>query len=80
MRDLGLHMKCRHRTIPTFDSSVIKAGQLLKKGSRSANLTKRCVVLLQDRIVIYGKVGDSYAIVAIAVSLHFIGLYQFSRM
>lgn len=73
-------MKCRHRSVPTFDSSVIKAGQLLKKGSRSTNLSKRCIVLLQDRIVIYGNVGDSYAIVAIIVFPHFIGLYQFSRM
>ncbi|KNB43711.1 endonuclease exonuclease phosphatase [Blastocystis sp. subtype 4] len=51
-----------HRSVPTFESSVIKAGQLLKKGSRSTNLSKRCIVLLQDRIVIYGNVGDSYAI------------------
>ena len=35
----------------------------MKKGSRSSNYSKRCVVLLADRLVIYDKVGDSMPIV-----------------
>ena len=42
----------------------MKSGFLLKKGARSSNYTKPCVVLLPDRMVIYENVGDSNALVS----------------
>ena len=53
----------RHRVEPVFESAVTKSGLLMKKGSRSANYSKRCIVLLSDRLVVYDKVGDSMPIV-----------------
>ena len=42
---------------------VVKCGYLLKKGEHSSSFTKRCVVLLRDRIVVYENVGDPVALV-----------------
>ena len=52
-----------HRSEPQFNDAVIKAGLIQKKGARSSNLVRRCVVLLPDRLVVYSDVGKSYAIV-----------------
>mgnify|MGYP001885813152 FL=1 len=41
----------------------MKSGYLMKKGAHSSNYTKRCAVLLKDRIVIYENVGDPVALV-----------------
>lgn len=49
--------------IPEIDDVVIKCGFLLKKGAHSSSFTKRCVVLLHDRMVIYDNVGDPVALV-----------------
>lgn len=54
--------------IPEIDDVVIKTGFLLKKGAHSSSFTKRCVVLLHDRMVIYDNVGDPVALVEIGSS------------
>lgn len=52
-----------HRSVPTFEEPVVKSGFLLKKGARSSSYSKRCAVLLSDRLVIYENPGDTIAIV-----------------
>ena len=59
-----------HRSVPTFEEPVVKSGFLLKKGARSSSYSKRCAVLLPDRLVIYENPGDSNAIVKPLFSFH----------
>ena len=60
-------VKNRHREIPQISHVVVKSGYLMKKGAHSSNYTKRCAVLLKDRIVIYENVGDPVALVHFGV-------------
>lgn len=50
---------------------MVKSGFLLKKGARSSSYSKRCAVLLADRLVIYENLGDSNAIVKLQISVFF---------
>ena len=54
-----------------YEDAVIKTGLILKKGDRSSNYSKRCAVLLFDRIVIYEKVGDPIPLVSFVISIDF---------
>ena len=55
------------------------SGFLLKKGAHSSSFTKRCVVLLADRLVVYENVGDPIALVGNGKISFIIGLYQFTK-
>lgn len=70
---------CRHRTLPKIKEPVVKSGFLLKKGKRSPGYSKRVVVLLQDRIVVYANLGDPVAMVFYSEFRFLVGVHQSER-